>query len=120
MYSVLDKVNKGMIPFESRSMLVGSRRHPVKDIFDGIVSPYLYPGINRIFVPNHHKKHKHDRPDPEKYFDVNKLFEEDVESPELPVPIQVSVQCFIRHLPTRVLKMAFTPRWGMLLTPRYR
>ncbi|KAK6766735.1 hypothetical protein RB195_026174 [Necator americanus] len=87
-----DRVNKGMIPFEPRSMLNGERRYILKDIFDGHSSPYLYPFINRIFVPNHHKKRKHHdrRPDSkETDFDVSKLFESVKDDPELPMPIQV-------------------------------
>ncbi|KAK6032782.1 chitin binding Peritrophin-A domain protein [Ostertagia ostertagi] len=53
-----DKVNHGPINFESRSALAGGYRVPVRDIFDGIVSPWLLPGIDRVFVPRRHDRRR--------------------------------------------------------------
>ncbi|PIO76255.1 chitin binding Peritrophin-A domain protein [Teladorsagia circumcincta] len=53
-----DKVNHGPIDFESRSALTGGSRVPVRDIFDGIVSPWLLPGIDRVFVPRRHDRRR--------------------------------------------------------------
>ncbi|WKY15658.1 hypothetical protein Q1695_000834 [Nippostrongylus brasiliensis] len=79
-------VHHSTMKFEPRSILADDRRHRVFDIFDGIKSPWLYPGINRIFVPNHHKHHRdHDKHGDE--VDVSKFF--DIVNPELPVPVQV-------------------------------
>ncbi|KAK5967256.1 hypothetical protein GCK32_002853 [Trichostrongylus colubriformis] len=52
------KVNHGPINFQSRSMLAGGFRSPVRDIFDGVVSPSVQPGIDRVFGPNMHKRHR--------------------------------------------------------------
>ncbi|KAK5972237.1 hypothetical protein GCK32_002385 [Trichostrongylus colubriformis] len=43
-----EKVNHGPINFQPRSMLAGGFRPPVRDIFDGVVSPWLEPGIDRL------------------------------------------------------------------------
>ncbi|VDM74451.1 unnamed protein product, partial [Strongylus vulgaris] len=98
------KVNKGMIPFEERSIIAGHHRYLVKDVFDGHASPYLHRGIDRIFVPHYHKKRRHrnrhrdrsscgDSRDSSDCFgeqdpNVRKLFGKDPYDPELPVPTE--------------------------------
>lgn len=53
------KVVHGPIKFEERSILAGNRRQKIFDVFDGYVSPWLWHGIDRVFVPNPYRRHKH-------------------------------------------------------------
>ncbi|KAK6060654.1 chitin binding Peritrophin-A domain protein [Cooperia oncophora] len=53
-----DKVNHGLINFQSRSVLAGGSRPHVRDVFDGIVNPWLLPGIDQVFLPFLHKRLK--------------------------------------------------------------
>lgn len=93
-----DKVNHGPIKFEPRSAVSDDTRSKLMDVFDGVKSPWLFPGVNRIFIPYHHYHHRHgDTRSAERRGDVitSKLF--DVLNPEVPVPLEVGVGiCFCR------------------------
>ncbi|XGW33577.1 hypothetical protein V3C99_017743 [Haemonchus contortus] len=87
MYS-REKVNNGPIDFQSRSAVVGGGFNPpVRDIFDGIVSPWLLPGIDRVFLPNVFKPPKqpdpYDGPFKPKGIDISGLLQQnEVNTPE--------------------------------------
>lgn len=85
-----DHVNRGLIQFENRSVLADGSSRGVNDIFDGKKSPWLHPGINRIFVPNHHRYHarSHDNIF-QNEMDMSNLF--DMPDPELSVPVEVKL-----------------------------
>ncbi|VDP46062.1 unnamed protein product, partial [Heligmosomoides polygyrus] len=88
-----DKVNHGPIKFEPRSAVSDDTRSKLMDVFDGVKSPWLFPGVNRIFIPYHHYHHRHgDTRSAERRGDVitSKLF--DVLNPEVPVPLEAAAE----------------------------